>query len=153
MGQDASPNGVRGAAMDLLDTPGSPYTTALKCDANNPCQASFLLGGVSPDFTCTAAGTCNDPLAAGLAPLTPPATHRTGEAGGTQLRVVFNKVLSTETPAEQVLELDDAAGARVAGDTYYDLSGSPTVSADPVRSPFGPALVFKPSAPLNANAS
>src|SRR4051812_7685905 len=65
MVQDAHPFGVRGVAMDLLDTAGSPLSGAVRCDANNPCVAQFLLGGVEPDFSCTAAGVCSDPLAAG----------------------------------------------------------------------------------------
>jgi hypothetical protein len=149
MVQDAHPFGVRGVAMDLLDTAGSPLSTAVRCDATTPCSTGFLLGGVEPDFSCTSAGVCSDPLAAGLAPLTPPETHRTGEEGGTQLRLVFNKVLSSNSAATDVLEVDDAAGAKVAGDAYYDPSGLPT-SSDPVRSPYGPALVFKPTAPFQA---
>ncbi|MGZ3429067.1 MAG: Ig-like domain-containing protein, partial [Polyangia bacterium] len=149
MVQDAHPFGVRGVAMDLLDTFGSPLSTAVRCDANNPCVTQFLLGGVAPDFSCTPAGVCSDPLAAGLAPLTPPETHRTGEAGGTQLRLVFNKVLSSNNAATDVLEVDDATGAKVAGEAYYDPSGLAT-SSDPVRSPYGPALVFKPTAPFDA---
>src|SRR6476659_172089 len=94
MVQDAHPNGVRGVAMDLLDVPGSALSTAVACDVNHPCIADFLMQQVSPDVTCTQAGTCTDPLAPGLAPLTPPETHRSGEAGGTQLRLVFNKLLS-----------------------------------------------------------
>ena len=151
MVQDAHPFGVRGVAMDLLDTAGSPLSTAVRCDANRPCVTGFLLGGVEPDFSCTPAGTCSDPLAAGLAPLTPPETHRTGEAGGTQLRLVFNKVLSSNNAAGDVLEVDDATGAKVAGDAYYDPSGGAS-SSDPVRSPYGPALVFKPAAPFDAQA-
>ena len=151
MVQDSQPYGVRGVAMDLLDTIGSPYSTAVRCDANTPCVPQFMLGGVAPDVSCTQAGVCTDPLTAGLAPLTPPETHREGEEGGTQLRLVFDKVLSTKNAAGDVLEVDDATGAKVVGDAYYDPSGAPT-SSDPIRAPYGPALVFKPTSPFDAQA-
>ncbi|HEX6838934.1 MAG TPA: hypothetical protein VF334_20285, partial [Polyangia bacterium] len=128
MVQDAQPFGARGVAMDLLDTPGSPLTTALACDAAHQCASTYLLQQVAPDVSCNA-GLCNDPIAAGLAPLVPPATGRQGEAGGTQLRLVFSKLLpSTIAPAD-VLEIDDAAGNRVAGTATWDPSGSPVVSS------------------------
>src|SRR4051812_11570296 len=95
MVQDSQPFGARGAAMDLLDVPGSALSTAVACDASHPCTVDYTMQHIAPELTCTAAGTCSDPLAAGLAPLTPPESHRTGEAGGTQLRLVFNKLLSS----------------------------------------------------------
>lgn len=153
MVQDAIPEGARGVAMDLLDTPGSPLSTAVACDANHPCVADYLLQQVSPDVSCTPAGTCSDPLAAGAAaPLTPPATGRQGEAGGTQLRLVFNKLLPATIKPGEIVEVDDAGGAPVAGDVTWDPGGSPSVSADPILDPYGPALVFKPTAPLDAHA-
>ncbi len=153
MVQDAQPFGARGVAMDLLDTPGSPLTTALSCDAGHPCVDPFLLQQVSPEVTCTPAGTCSDPIAAGLAPLTPPETHRSGEAGGTQLRLVFDKLLPASIMPTQVLEVDDATGAPVDGAVSWDPGGSPLYSSDPLLIPFGPALVFKPNAPFDASAS
>ncbi|HEY2745651.1 MAG TPA: Ig-like domain-containing protein [Polyangia bacterium] len=153
MVQDATPFGVRGVAMDLLDTPGSPLTTAVACDAGHPCEDPFLLQHVSPEVMCTQAGTCSDPIAAGLAPLTPPETHRTGEAGGTQLRLVFDKLLAASIMPEMVLEIDDASGAPVDGVASWDPGGSPTFSSDLLLVPYGPALVFKPNAPLDASAS
>ena len=152
MVQDAQPFGVRGAAMDLLDTPGSPLSTATACDASHQCLADYLLQQVSPNVACTSAGTCTDPLAAGDAPLTPPETGRQGEAGGTQLRLVFNKLLSSSIKPSDVLEVVDAAGTPVPGTALWDPSGSPTVSSDPILIPFGPALVFKPNTPFNAHA-
>ncbi|HEX9104005.1 MAG TPA: Ig-like domain-containing protein [Polyangia bacterium] len=152
MVQDAQPLGARGVAMDLLDTPGSPLSTALPCDANHLCAADYLLQQVAPDFTCTQAGTCNDPIAAGAAaPLVPPATGRQGEAGGTQLRLVFNKLLPSTISPTDVLEVDDAAGNRVAGAATWDPSGTPNVSSDLILIPLGPALVFKPSSPFEAH--
>lgn len=152
MVQDAQPFGARGVAVDLLDTPGSPLSTAIACDANHPCVADFLLQQVSPNVACTTAGTCTDPLAAGDAPLTPPATGRQGEAGGTQLRLVFSKLLPSTIKPTDVLEVDDASGTAVPGTALWDPSGSPTVSSDPILIPYGPALVFKPNAPFNAHA-
>ncbi|MCA1664661.1 MAG: Ig-like domain-containing protein [Myxococcales bacterium] len=152
MVQDAQPFGVRGAAMDLLDTPGSPLSTATPCDANHQCVVDYLLQHVSPNVACTAAGSCTDPLAAGDAPLTPPETGRQGEAGGTQLRLVFNKLLSSTIKPSDVLVVVDAAGTPVPGTALWDPSGSATVSSDPILIPYGPALVFKPNAPFNAHA-
>ncbi len=149
MVQDSQPFGARGVAMDLLDTPGSPLTTALACDAAHLCPSTYLVQQVAPDVSCTN-GLCNDPLAAGLAPLVPPATGRQGEAGGTQLRLVFNKLLPSTISPGDVLEVDDAAGNRVAGTASWDPSGSPVVSSDVILIPFGPALVFKPTAPFEA---
>ena len=151
MVQDSQPNGARGVAMDLLDTPGSPLSTAVACDSNNPCVADYLLQRVAPDFSCNA-GVCNDPIAAGpLAPLVPPATGRQGEVGGTQLRVVFNKLLQDSIMPDAALEIDDAAGNRVAGETTWDPTGLPNISSDLILIPYGPALVFKPTAPFEAS--
>jgi hypothetical protein len=152
MVQDAQPFGVRGAAMDLLDTAGSPLSTAVACDAGRPCVVPFLVQQVSPDVSCTAAGTCTDPLAAGPAvPLSPPDTGRQGEAGGTQLRLVFSKLLPSTIKPSDIVEIDDASGAMVAGNVYWDPSGAPGVSSDPILIPYGPALVFKPNAPFDAH--
>ena len=153
MVQDAVSQGVRGVAMDLLDTPASPLTTAVACDANHPCVVLFTLQHVSPDVACSDAGVCTDPLAAGLAPLTPPESHATGEAGGTQIRVVFNKLLPANIPVSQILEVDNAAGAPVDGAVSWDPGGSNTLSSDLILQPYGPALVFKPNAPLQASAT
>ena len=152
MVQDSQPFGARGVAMDLLDTPHSPLSLAVGCDAGHPCVPQFLLQQYQPDFSCTAAGTCNDPLAAGpAAPLVPPVTHRQGEAGGSQLRLVFNKLLPSTIKPGDVLEVDDASGAAVAGSAFWDPSGAPGVSSDPILIPYGPALVFKPNAPFEAH--
>ena len=151
--QDAVPHGARGVAMDLLDTAGSPLTSALACDDNHPCVSLYVIGGIVPDASCTAAGLCTDPLAAGAAPLIPPETHQPGEAGGTQIRLVFSKLLPANVDTTKVFELDDATGTPVAGTVAWDPSGSATLTSDPVNAPFGPAIVFKPNAPLDASAS
>jgi hypothetical protein len=171
MVQDSTNAGVRGVAMDLLDTPGSPLSTAAACDAVNPCLPEFTLGGTNPDFSCTLAGYCNDPLAAGAAPLTPPESGLAGELSGTMIRLVFNKLLnssfetvtvdSTQLPGSDkiyaveagIVEIDDATGAAIGGQVYWDPSGSPTNSSDPILHPYGPALVFKPLSPLSPNAT
>src|SRR4051812_29842737 len=62
MVQDSQPAGIRGVAMDLLNTPGSPLSTAVACSETAPCSPQFVLAGTNPDFRCTAAGVCNDPL-------------------------------------------------------------------------------------------
>lgn len=170
MVQDAQPSGARGVAVDLLDTPGSPLSTAVACSDTEPCLPQFTMQGSNPDFSCTPAGVCNDPLTAGKAPLTPPETGLAGEAGGTMIRLVFNKLLaagietvaidpaklpgSNEAFALQpgILEVDDGAGQPVSGLAYWDPSGSPTTTSDPITEPFGPAIVFKPDA-LGPNAT
>lgn len=149
MVQDAIPLGARGVAMDLLDVPGSPLTTATACDDVNPCTPQFNLQYTVPNVACHA-GYCTDPLRAGAAPLTPPETHRRGEAGGSQIRVVFNKLGVENTP--NLIELDDWTGAAVAGSAYWDPSGS-LLTSDPIVAPFGPAIVFKPNAPLAPHAT
>ncbi len=151
MVQDSQPFGARGVAMDLLDTPGSPLSTAVACDATHQCAMTYLIQQVAPDVSCSS-GVCNDPIAAAAtAPLIPPATGRQGEAGGTQLRLVFNKLLPSTISPSDVLEVDDAAGNRVAGQSIWDPTGSPVVSSDLIFIPFGPALVFKPTAPFQAS--
>lgn len=162
MVQDAQPSGVRGVAVDLLDTAGSPLSTAVACSDTNPCQRDFVLQGANPDFTCSPAGVCNDPLAAAAAPIIPAETGAAGEAGGTQVRLVFDKLLNasfetvaidpTQLPgsnktyqlAAGVIEIDDPDGKALAGPQLWDPSGSPTTTSDPITSPFGPALVVKP---------
>jgi Big-like domain-containing protein len=152
MVQDAIPLGARGVAMDLLDVPGSALSTAVACDDVNPCTAQYNIQYNVPDVSCRG-GLCTDPLRAGNAPLTPPETHRRGELGGTQVRIVFSKLLADgveNTP--NLIEVDDWTGAAVAGMIYWDPSSSVT-TVDPVVSPFGPAIVFKPNAPLAPHAT
>ena len=153
MVQDSQPFGARGVAMDLLDVPGSALSTAVACDASHPCFVPYTMQHIEPALTCGQAGTCNDPLAAGLAPLTPPETHRQGEAGGTQLRLVFNKLLGDAIKTEVVLEVDDASGAPVTGLAEWDPSGADNISSDVILIPYGPALIFKPDAPFQAGAT
>src|SRR5262249_21221699 len=125
MVQDSQPFGVRGIAMDLLDVPGSAFSTATACNDVNPCSPQFVLAGKNPDFSCTPAGFCNDPLAAGAAaPLTPPESGAPGELGGTQVRLVFNKLLPSTIKASDVVQLVDGGGVAVAADVSWDPTGS-----------------------------
>src|SRR5882672_9724471 len=141
MVQDSQPFGVRGVAMDLLNTPGSPLSTAVACNETHPCLLQFVLAGHNPDFSCTAAGVCSDPLAAGVAPLVPAETGAPGEAAGLQIRLVFSKLLNmSDANAAAAFDILDAAGAKVAGTATWDPTGSPTNTSDPIRAPFGPAL-------------
>src|ERR1700759_2983979 len=55
MDDDTNSSGGRSYATDLLDTPGSPLTTAVACnDDTAPCipQFNLNLGGFVPDFSC-----------------------------------------------------------------------------------------------------
>lgn len=147
MVQDAIPQGARGVAMDLLDVPGSALSTSVACDNLNPCTPQFNMQRVVPDFSCKA-GLCNDPLRAGAAPITPPEKHLVGEYGGTMIRVVFNKLLASGIEKiPNLVELDDWTGAPVPGVFYWDPTGA-LATADPILSPYGPAIVFKPNAVL-----
>src|SRR5438445_5765022 len=100
MVQDSQPFGIRGVAMDLLNTPGSLLSTAVACNDSHPCLPQFVLAGHNPDFSCTPAGLCSDPLAAGVAPLVPAETGAPGEAAGVQIRRVFSKLLNMSDASE-----------------------------------------------------
>ncbi|MDB4967351.1 MAG: hypothetical protein JWN44_3040 [Myxococcales bacterium] len=174
MVQDAEPFGIRGLATDVLDTPGSPLSTAVSCDPDlNPCLPQFVLPGGNPDFSCTK-GLCNDPLAPtpGGVAIGIPETPDPGQVGGSQIRFVFNKILNssfetvtidpTKLPGTEktyklapgIMELDGPDGKAVApGATYWDPTGSPANTSNPIRTPFGPALVFKPGNYLAPNVT
>jgi hypothetical protein len=110
----------------------------------------YTMQRIEPALTCTLSGTCTDPLAAGLAPLTPPESHRVGEAGGTQLRLVFSKLLSATIQPTEVLQVADSSFTPVPGLVEWDPSGAANISSDVILIPYGPALVFKPNAPFQA---
>lgn len=97
MVQDAEPFGIRANAVDLLDTKGSPLSLAVACDDQNPCLQQFVFKGGNPDFSCTKAGICNDPLSPETNPVTigVPETGDPGEVAGTQIRFVFDKLLNS----------------------------------------------------------
>jgi hypothetical protein len=178
MVQDSEQPGPVGSATDLLDTAGSPLSTAVACDTDlNPCIPQFTLGGTTVSFTCvptamgamTGPGTCPDPLQPGkVQTLSVPSSwpQNAGAEGGLQIRLVFNKLLNngiedlkvdpTQPPGSNltfalksgITELDASDGTEVSSAKYWDNSGSYTGTSDPVNIPFGPAIVIKPHNPL-----
>jgi hypothetical protein len=175
MVQDSDPLGFSGAATDLLDLPGSPFSTAVACDDVNPCATPYTLGRANPDFKCKA-GVCNDPLApktSGVNINIP--VGNLGGGAGTQIRFIFNKLLNnsfetvTSDPAKLpgsekkyvlaagVAELDGPNGMPIGNigtlGSYWDPTGSPTNTSDPVFIPFGPAIVIKPGVILAPNVT
>jgi hypothetical protein len=137
----------RGLITDLLNT-----APDLACDEVNVCPAALRVSCSIADGET--AGLCVDPTK----PFnTPASVGLPVELGGTQLRLVFSKLLALELPAA-VEGPDGASIARLStadGDVpvvrYFDPAGSPTETTDPVYlEPYGPALVLKPEAPLTA---
>lgn len=174
MVQDSTPSEGVGFAIDLLDTPGSPLSTAFACSDTQPCLQQFTMGGNNVNFTCnTQTNTCNDPIGANqLVTITPPLAGIAGEDGGDQIRFVFNKVLSnaieniTINPAKLpgsnetyalvkgLVELDGPDGAAVQlAHSYWDPAGSPINTSDVISNPFGSAIVMKPALYLAPNAT
>lgn len=152
--QDELPRGGRNIATDLLEKSAHVACSDLRpCadgnQANQPC--------VIPDGQTM--GVCPDPLDPAE---TPPALGTPLLAGGNQIRLVFDKAL--DPSIEKVLmdagtqyvylfdgaaaELDGPDGKPVPSAIYYDASGSPNLTSDIFVSPFGPAIVIKPDAPL-----
>ena len=164
---------------DLLDT--SKTYPPIKCDDTNPCPPQINGVAVTPFLAtgdsgctppmggttdCALCGTCFDPLAA--QPLevgTPPGTP--GTYGGVSIRLIFSKILDpsietvtidpatnayTYTLAAGIIELDGPDGAVVPTVNFYDPSGSPDTTSDPLGNAgvlLGPSLVMKPMTPLN----
>jgi hypothetical protein len=170
---DTSASGGRSVAVDLLDGAGSPLSTAVACnDDLNPCipEFNFNLGGAVPDFSCVS-GFCLDPLQP-ASPTGPVkiqvADGSPGSVGGTEIRLVFNKLLnadkietimpvagppgSDESYAlnDGVADLKGPDGAIVPSVKIWDGGGSPVNTSDIILNPFGPAIVIKPMAPLLA---
>ena len=126
---------------------------------------------VAPGETaCDAGGcSCNDPIAPTgtvtipIVSSNPPAP---GAYAGTQIRLVFNKQLNADeiehadnnadagfTLNDGVVDLTDAAGAKVAVAAYWDGAGSPSQTSDVIFVPFGPAITLKPLQPIAANTT
>jgi hypothetical protein len=147
----------RSLATDLLDT-----APLVACSDQNVCPSQTASG--VPGFDCDLSTmTCPDTLhydpSVGVEVGTPVSF------GGVQIRLVFSKTLdpSIETVtidnngvytyklADGIIELDGPLG-KVDTSAYWDPTGSPTYSSDPVGAfglPFGPALVLKPTSPLS----
>ena len=153
MVQDAQPFGVRGVAIDLLDTPGSPLSTAVACDANHPCVVRFPLAAGLARRGVHDRRHLHRSAGRRLAPLTPPERRGAGRSGRHAAAPRLQQAAAVDDPGRRdVVEVDDASGTPVPGTALWDPSGSPTVSSDPILMPYGPALVFKPNAPFNAHA-
>lgn len=147
------PPAQRAGIVDLLDK--SPPVT---CSDVDPCINQFLIAQTTPPLACSnpQGGVCVDPLAV-------PPEGVPLNAGGTNIRLVFNKLLdnSIETVAVDangaplpghpymlvagIVELLGPDGKPVAGSTaYWDASGSPDFTSDVIWIPFGPAIVINP---------
>jgi hypothetical protein len=173
----------RAHVVDLI-----PAQTQQACsDVNpiNPCLFSFLEDQVAPVLSCVN-GFCTNPLevpSTGV-PLSIPipavggAPDMRDPGGGTQIRLVFDKVLNnaiekvtidpTKAPGSNdtytiqagLVELDDATGKAVDTVTYYDNGGTAAVAtnntvafpADIMSDPLGAAIVMKPTSELADNA-
>src|SRR4051794_17045852 len=117
---DIAGQGGVGSAIDLLDRPGTPLSVAVECNPDSkPCNVQYLVNG-SGSFTCEPEDAvtgwehsktgfrCTDPLnpinpdgSAKPIPLQP-STGGPGAISGTEIRLVFNKVLNSS-------ELEDIA--------------------------------------------
>ncbi|HEX6837000.1 MAG TPA: Ig-like domain-containing protein, partial [Polyangia bacterium] len=124
-------------------------------------------------------GVCNDPIkipdsgvpVPGSVALLTGAGDMRDPGGGIQVRLVFDKVLDnsiemvtpngmttpgatlTYTMKPGIIEFDDESGKEFAGgvEYYYDNGGSFQYSADVELVPYGPAIVIKPKAQLDAH--
>ena len=182
MAQDEIP-GLSGFLTDLMDV-HDKANPAPACDVVHVCPAqingvpSTLVSGsasmaciipMGMTASCTLCGTCTDPLTAEpVAVGTPPG--QPGTNAGIQFRLVFSKILNPAIETVTIdqntnvytyalqagtIELDDQSGKAVDSLLYYDDSGSPDVSSDPLGNfgtPFGPALVIKPKLSLAPNS-
>lgn len=147
------PPAQRGAVIDLLDD-----AAPTACSDVNPCINQFLLAQTTPPLACSdpKGGVCVDPLKL-------PATGVPLNAGATNIRLVFNKLLdpSIETvtvgasgaptgPSPYALkpglvELLGPDGKPVADTSASWINdGSPDFTSDPIFIPFGPAIVVTP---------
>ena len=140
------------------------------------CINEFLVDQLAPDVHCTEAGMCTDALKVPSTGVPVPASltllgatpDSRDPGGGIQIRLVFDKVLDDSiekiTPSGSttpgltnqyslvpgIVELDTDAGKPVPTIIYLDNAGSPQYSADVELVPLGPAIVIKPTAPLDA---
>jgi hypothetical protein len=181
---DTSGGGGLATAVDLLDRVGTPLSTARECDPDRkPCNPEFNLAfnpaqfecvdDASPDITAwphsSTGFRCTDPLnpqAPDGSPIPvliqPPVADAPGGVSGTEIRVVFSKVLNSAEieditvdqaapPGEQlsykvkdgIVELEGPDGSNIDITRVWDLGGAPINTSDVILNPFGPALVLK----------
>ncbi len=155
--------------------PADPTTRKAPAQLDT-CINEFLVDQLAPDVHCLDAGVCADPLKIPSSGVPVPGSltllgakpDARDPGGGVQIRLVFDKVLdnsiesvtpngsttpgatNTYTLLAGLVELDDEAGKPVKTVQYYDNGGSPAYSADLELVPLGPAIVLKPTAPLDA---
>jgi hypothetical protein len=147
------PPAERAAATDLLDTAAPPT-----CSDINPCVNQFLIAQNTPPLNCSSptGGTCIDPLAV-------PQTGVPLNAGANSIRVVFNKLLSSDvetvttdpngapvakgayTIKPGLVELLGPDGKPVTTTMFWDSTGVSDYTSDLILVPFGPAIVITPS--------
>jgi hypothetical protein len=177
---DIAGQGGIGSAIDLLDRVGTPLSVAYECDPDRkPCNVQYLVNGggtfsceedtASTGWTPSATGfRCTDPLnpqnpdgSAVPIPLQP-STGGPGAISGTEIRLVFSKVLNSSEieeistdpnlpPGDQlsysvksgIVELLGPDGAPVPITVVWDPAGSSTQTSDVIGNPFGSALIIK----------
>jgi hypothetical protein len=147
------PPDQRAAIVDLFDDAAPPT-----CSDINPCINQYLIAQTTPPLECSdpSGGVCVDPLKL-------PATGVPLNAGDTNIRLVFNKLLANDIedvmtdpngaplPGHPyalkpgIVELLGPGGTPVPGTTaVWDNSGSPDFTSDPILAPFGPSILITP---------
>ncbi|HEX6836420.1 MAG TPA: Ig-like domain-containing protein, partial [Polyangia bacterium] len=155
--------------------PANPTTKQAPAQLDT-CINEFLVDQVAPDVHCLDTNVCSDPLKIPTSGVPVPGSHTliglapslNDPGGGVQVRLVFDKVLDNSiesiTPSGSttpgatnsytivpgLVDLVDDAGKSVKSVMYYDNGGSSQFSADLELVPLGPAIVIKPTAPLDA---
>ncbi|MBI2374420.1 MAG: hypothetical protein HYV07_10535 [Deltaproteobacteria bacterium] len=147
--QDEDRRGGRFQVTDLLNTAAD-----LACSLTQPCPSFLIDPETGGPVECAipeeaSEGTCPD---ATKPSNTPPQVGTPIALGGIQIRLVFSKGLSPELDAALADEATrflslETAGGPVESVAYLDPGGSPSVTSDSVREPYGPALVLKPTHP------
>lgn len=149
---------TRGINPDLLNDDAEKRAAGQasqgrSCDFVDPCPPPVVCGellfqgassGIFASFPA-APGVCHDPEN----------VQEVAPSVDSRIRVSFNKLLDNRVVdvAGQVVPtavtVVDSQGTLVdADEVFYDRSGSPVYTSDPNILPYGPALVFTPSAPL-----
>jgi len=185
---DIAGEGGIGSAIDLIDRVGTPLSTAHECDPNRlPCRPEFIIGGGDATFDCapddpskvtgwqnsSTGFRCTDPMnpqnpdgSQRPIPVQPP-TGAPGTVSGTEIRLVFNKVLNNseledisvdteKQPGEQLTYTTKPGIVEVLGPdnmpipttVVWNSAGSATATSDVIGNPFGPALVIEIGQPV-----